>query len=60
MKSLEFAKHLGTRLILAVVLLVPMIAAFTSPVFADEGSGRRAVLIPSSPCTEEEEDLCNP
>jgi 6-phosphogluconolactonase len=43
MKSLEFAKHLGTRLILAVVLLLPLFAAFTSPVFADEGSGRRAV-----------------
>lgn len=46
MKRLEFAKHLGTRLILAVVLLLPVIAAFTSPVFADdsdEGGGRRAV-----------------
>src|SRR5688572_9164132 len=45
MKSFEFAKHLGTRLILAVVLLLPSIAASTSPVFADddEGSGRRAV-----------------
>lgn len=44
MKSLEFAKHLGTRLILAVVLVLPLITAFTSPVFADdEGGSRRAV-----------------
>ena len=44
MKSIEFAKHLGTRLIFAVVLVLPLFAAFSSPVFADdEGGGRRAV-----------------
>jgi 6-phosphogluconolactonase len=45
MKTLEFAKRLGTRFILAVVLLVPMIAAFASPAAADEeeGNARRAV-----------------
>ena len=43
MKNLEFAKHFGTRFILAVVLLIPLFAAFTSPVLADEGGGRRAV-----------------
>jgi len=44
MKTIEFARHLGTRLIIAVVLLVPLFAGFTSPVFADdEGGGRGAV-----------------
>ena len=44
MKNIEFARHLGTRLILAVVFLIPLFAAFTSPVFADdEDGGRRAV-----------------
>ena len=44
MKRFEFAKQLGTRLILAVVLILPMITVFTSPVFAEDGDGgRRAV-----------------
>jgi 6-phosphogluconolactonase (cycloisomerase 2 family) len=44
MKSLEIVKHFGTRLILAVMLLLPLITAFTSPAFADdEGGGRFAV-----------------
>src|SRR5687768_10158667 len=46
MKRFEFAKQLGTRLILAVVLVLPLIAAFSSPVFADDSDevgGRRAV-----------------
>jgi 6-phosphogluconolactonase (cycloisomerase 2 family) len=37
MKTFEFAKYLGTRFILAVVLLFPLIAGFTSPVAADDG-----------------------
>jgi len=50
MKSFEFAKHLGTRLILAVVLLLPMAAGFTSPVAADDGnnSGRAVYTITNS------------
>lgn len=44
MKSLEIVKNFGTRLILAVMLLLPLITAFTSPAFADEeGGGRFAV-----------------
>jgi 6-phosphogluconolactonase (cycloisomerase 2 family) len=44
MKSLEFAKQLGSRLILAVMLVLPVMTAFASPVFAaDEGGGRTAV-----------------
>jgi 6-phosphogluconolactonase (cycloisomerase 2 family) len=37
MKTFEFAEYLGTRFILAVVLLLPLIAGFTSPVAADDG-----------------------
>ena len=44
MKSIEFAKHLGTRLIFAVVLLLPVFAGFTSPVFADEDAGGRSAV----------------
>ena len=44
MKSLEIVKHFGTRLILAVMLLLPLITTFASPAFADEeGGGRFAV-----------------
>jgi 6-phosphogluconolactonase len=48
MKRFEFAKHLGTRLFLAVVFLLPLIVGFTSPVRADDddddnGDSRRAV-----------------
>jgi len=44
MKGLEIVKHFSTRLILAVMLLLPLITAFTSPVFAEEeGGGRFAV-----------------
>lgn len=35
MKTFEYAKHFGTRFILAVALLLPLIAGFTSPVAAD-------------------------
>jgi 6-phosphogluconolactonase len=42
MKRFQIAKHLGTRLLIAVVLLVPLIAGFARPVAADDG-GRRAV-----------------
>ncbi len=45
MKSSEFAKHLGTRLLLAVVLLLPVLAAFTSPVAADDNSSRAVYTI---------------
>jgi 6-phosphogluconolactonase (cycloisomerase 2 family) len=45
MNSFKSAKHLGTRLLLAVVFLLPLIAGFTAPVAADEeeGSTQRAV-----------------
>lgn len=43
MKSFELAKHLGTRFIFAVVLLLPLIAGFTSPAAADDNGGRLAV-----------------
>jgi 6-phosphogluconolactonase (cycloisomerase 2 family) len=43
MKSIEFAKHLGTRMIFAVVLLLPVLTAIASPVFADGDGGRDAV-----------------
>jgi 6-phosphogluconolactonase (cycloisomerase 2 family) len=36
MKSFTFARHLGTRLLFAVVLLLPLIAGFTSPAAADD------------------------
>lgn len=36
MKSLKVAKHLGTRLLIAVVLLLPLLAGFTSPAAADD------------------------
>src|SRR5688572_3758072 len=39
MKILKFAKHLGTRMILAVVFVLPLIAGFTGPVAADDGDG---------------------
>ncbi|HJR79244.1 MAG TPA: beta-propeller fold lactonase family protein [Anaerolineales bacterium] len=39
MKSLRFAQHLGTRIILAVVFVLPLIAGFSSPVAADDGDG---------------------
>ena len=39
MRSFEFAKHFGTRLILAMVFLLPLLAGFTSPVAADDGQG---------------------
>jgi len=42
MNSFKSAKHLGTRLLLVVVFLLPWVAGFTSPVRADDddGSGR--------------------
>src|SRR5687768_12343483 len=36
MKTFEYAKHFGTRFILAVALLLPLIAGFTSPAAADD------------------------
>lgn len=36
MKSFAFAKHFGTRLILAVVLVLPLLIGFTSPVAAED------------------------
>lgn len=40
----KLAKHLGTRMILIAVFLLPLIAGFTTPVQADDGDGgRRAV-----------------
>src|SRR5215216_792015 len=46
MKSLEVAKYLGTRFILAAVLLLPLLAGFTSPVAADDTTNnlRQAVF----------------
>jgi 6-phosphogluconolactonase len=41
MKSIEFAKHLGTRFIFAVMLLLPLMAGFARPVAADSGDGGR-------------------
>lgn len=38
MKSFAFAKHLGARFMLAVVLVVPLIIGFASPAAADDGS----------------------
>jgi 6-phosphogluconolactonase (cycloisomerase 2 family) len=42
MKSLRFAKHLGTRMILIAVFLLPLIAGFTTPAFADDDDGDHA------------------
>ena len=39
MKILKFAKHLGTRMILAVVFVLPLIVGFTGPVAADDADG---------------------
>lgn len=39
MKSLKLAQHLGTRIILAAVFVLPLIAGFSSPVTADDGDG---------------------
>jgi 6-phosphogluconolactonase (cycloisomerase 2 family) len=44
MKRFEFAKRLGTRLLLAVVLILPLIAAFTSPVFAKDDKGGQGAV----------------
>ena len=44
MKTFELAKQFGTRFLVAVVLLLPLLAGFTSPVAADDdGGGRHAV-----------------
>jgi 6-phosphogluconolactonase len=36
MKRLEYAKHLGTRMFLIAVFLLPLIAAFATPALADK------------------------
>src|SRR5918996_4111180 len=36
MKILRFAQHLGTRMLLIAVFLLPLIAGFTTPVAADD------------------------
>ncbi len=43
MKTFEYAKHLGTRFILAVALLLPLIAGFTTPAAADDNNSPGAV-----------------
>lgn len=42
MKSLRFAKHLGTRMVLIAVFLLPLIAGFTTPALADDKGGDNA------------------
>ena len=42
MKRLKFAQHLGTRMFLIAVFLLPLIAGFTTPVSADGGDGDKA------------------
>ena len=42
MKSLRFAKHLGTRMVLIAVFLLPLIAVFTTPDLADNDGGDNA------------------
>jgi 6-phosphogluconolactonase (cycloisomerase 2 family) len=45
MKSFAFTKHLVTRFILAVFLIIPLITVFTSPVAADgEGNNARGAV----------------
>src|SRR5688500_9349324 len=43
MKTFEYANHLGTRFILAVALLLPLIAGFANPVAADDNNSPGAV-----------------
>ena len=43
MKSLKFAEHLGTRLILAVVFVLPLILGITSPAAAGQKDASGAV-----------------
>ena len=42
MKSLKFAKHLSTRIILIAVFLLPLIAGFTTPALAEDDGGNDA------------------
>lgn len=44
MKNLRFAKHLGTRMILIAVFLLPLIAGFTTPVAADNDKNAQHVV----------------
>ena len=39
MNSLKFAKHLGTRILLIAVFLLPLIAGFATPAYADDDKG---------------------
>jgi 6-phosphogluconolactonase len=43
MKILRFAQHLGTRMILIAVFLLPLIAGFTTPVAAKDNNSQHVV-----------------
>ena len=43
MKNLRLLKHFSTRIILAALFILPLLAGFTSPAAADSDSSSRAV-----------------
>ena len=42
MKPLKFAQHLGTRMLLIAVFLLPLFAGFTTPALADGDGGDKS------------------